>query len=366
MSKSFIKHFKDFDWLLTASVLLICAIGLLSIYSSSLGKGGEPLNLFKQSVFLGLGFLLMLIFSFLDYRDFKANSYLILVLYFLCLISLVGLFWFSHPIRGVKSWYKLGVFAFSPVEFTKIILVILLAKYFSFRHVEMYRFYHIILSGFYVLVPALLVYFQPDLGSVLILIFLWLGVLIVSGIKLRHFFILSLCGILLFSFSWAFLLRDYQKDRVISFVTPEYEPLETGWSQKQAKIAIGNGGILGQGIGKGSQTQYGFLPEVQTDFIFSAIAEEFGFLTILILLLLFLVFFWRITRIALLADNNFSRLFALGFGIIIIVQFFINIGSNIGYLPVIGIPLPFVSYGGSSLIALFIALGILQSIKTNS
>ena len=151
------------------------------------------------------------------------------------------------------------------------------------RHVEMYRFYHIVLSAIYVLVPALLVYFQPDLGSVLILILLWLGVLAVSGIKLRHFFILSLCGILLFSFAWSFLLRDYQKDRIISFVVPEYEPLQTGWSQKQAKIAIGNGGAFGQGIGKGSQTQYGFLPEVQTDFIFSAISEEFGFLTIFVL-----------------------------------------------------------------------------------
>jgi rod shape determining protein RodA len=359
-------HLKKLDWILAATVLLIAGIGLLSVYSSSLGKGGEPMNFLKQSVFLGVGFLLMLVFSFLDYRNFRGNSYLILILYCLCLAALVGLFWFSHPVRGVKSWYRLGVFAFSPVEFTKIILIILLAKYFSIRHVEMYRFYHIVLSAFYVLAPALLVYFQPDLGSVIILRLLWLGVLIVSGIKLRHFFILSLCGILLFSFSWGFLLRDYQKDRIISFITPEYEPLQIGWSQKQAKIAIGNGGLLGQGIGKGSQTQYGFLPEVQTDFIFSAIAEEFGFLTIFVLFLLFFVFFWRITKIALLADNNFSRLFALGLGIIVIAQLFINVGSNIGYLPVIGIPLPFVSYGGSSLLALFLALGVLQNIKINS
>ena len=359
-------HLKKLDWVLTASAVLMCGIGLLSIYSSSLGGRGEQLNFLKQSIFLGIGFLLMLFFSFLDYRNLRGNSYLILILYSLSLVALVGLFWFSHPVRGIKSWYRLGAFAFSPVEFTKIILIILLAKYFSMRHVEMYRFYHIVLSAFYVLVPALLVYFQPDLGSVLILILLWLGVLAVSGIKLRHFFILSLCGILLFSFAWSFLLRDYQKDRIISFVVPEYEPLQTGWSQKQAKIAIGNGGAFGQGVGKGSQTQYGFLPEVQTDFIFSAISEEFGFLTIFALFFLFFVFFYRLTKIALLADNNFSRLFALGIGIIVIAQLFINIGSNIGYLPVIGIPLPFVSYGGSSLLALFIALGILQNIKINS
>jgi len=232
--------------------------------------------------------------------------------------------------------------------------------------VEMYRFYHIILSGIYVALPAFLVYLQPDLGSVLILLFLWLGILIVSGIHLRHFLVLMLCAILLFSLAWGFWFKDYQKERIVSFLTPEYEPLATGWSQRQAKIAIGSGGLFGKGIGKGSQTQYGFLPEPQTDFIFSAIAEEFGFFMISLLFFLFLLFFWRIIRIALKSGNNFSRFFALGIGIVIIAQFFINIGSNIGFLPVIGIPLPLVSYGGSSLLALFIGLGILQNIKVNS
>ncbi|MEA3453260.1 MAG: FtsW/RodA/SpoVE family cell cycle protein [Patescibacteria group bacterium] len=359
-------YFKKFDWPLTISVLIMAGMGLLSIYSSSLGNGDDLLNFKKQAIFLSIGFLFMIFSSFFDYRNLKENSYLILILYSLCLLALGGLLLFGHPIRGVRSWYRIGSVSLSPVEFTKVILIIILAKYFSARHIEMYKFYHIILSGLYVVVPAFLVYLQPDLGSVLVLILLWAGILMVSGIRLKHFLILGLCAILLFCFSWIFLFKDYQKERIISFATPEYQPLEIGWSQKQAKIAIGNGGMLGKGIGQGSQTQYGFLTEPQTDFIFSAIAEEFGFLAIFILSSLFLFFFWRLIRIALYAGNNFSRIFVLGVGIVVIAQFFINIGTNIGFLPVIGIPLPFVSYGGSSLLALFICLGILQNIKINS
>ena len=360
-----LNHFKKFDWPLIVSVLILTGIGLLSMYSSSLGRGNF-LNFKKQAIFLGIGLLSMMIISFFDYRNLKDNSYLILVLYFLCLLALGGLLLLGHPIRGVRSWYRIGPVSLSPVEFTKIILIIILAKYFSVRHIEMYRFYHIIFSGLYIALPAFLVYLQPDLGSVIVLILLWAGILILSGIRLKHFLILGLCSILLFCFSWAFLFKDYQKERIISFATPEYDPLDIGWSQQQAKIAIGNGGMLGKGIGNGSQTQYGFLPEPQTDFIFSSIAEEFGFLSISILCLLFLFFFWRVIRIALFAGNNFSRLFALGVATIVIVQFFINIGTNIGFLPVIGIPLPFVSYGGSFLIATFIALGVLQNIRINS
>ena len=364
--KQILIHFKKIDWLLSISAVLLSLIGLFSILSSSLGRGGNLLNFKKQALFLIIGFLLMLGFSFFDYRNLKNNSFFILSFYLLCVFALVGLLFFNHPIRGARSWYKVGAFAFSPTEFMKLALIILLAKYFSYRHIEMYRFVHIFLSGLYVALPALLMNLQPDLGSALVIIFLWIGILIVSGIKLGHFIILSLVAVIIFVFSWSFLLRGYQKERIISFVTPEYQPLEIGWNQKQAKIAIGNGGLLGQGFRKGSQTQNGFLPEPQADFVFSAMAEEFGFWSIGLLLSLFLLFFWRLTKIALLAKNNFSRFFVLGFGIVIIAQMLINIGSNIGFLPVIGIPLPFVSYGGSSLIAMFLGLAIVQNIRISS
>lgn len=354
---------KSFDWVLILTAILLVSFGLLSIYSSSLGH--DFLNFKKQVIFFAIGLFLMFLFSFLDWRTFRDNSYLILVLYISCLLLLIGLFFFAPEIRGVRSWYKLGPVSFDPIELTKIVLIILLAKYFSKRHIEMYRVVHILLSGFYIFLPVALIFPQPNLGSILILISLWVGILIVSGIKLRHFFILIFCFSLLSVFSWLFLLQDYQKARILSFIQPQLEPLGIGWNQQQAKIAIGSGGLFGEGFGKGSQTQYGFLPEPQTDFTFAAIAEESGLIGVSVLLILLSVLIWRIIRIVLLSSGNFPRLFASGFIIVLASQIVIHIGMNLGILPIIGIPLPLLSYGGSNLIATFIGLGILQSIRRN-
>jgi len=358
-----LRNLKQLDWILIVSVIFLILIGLSSIYSSSVGRH-DFLNFKKQLIFVAVGILLMFFFSFFDWRIFRENSYLVLILYLSSLLTLAGLFFFAPEIRGVKGWYKLGPLSFDPIEFTKIILIILLAKYFSLRHIEMYRVRHILLSGLYVLLPAALIFFQPNLGSVLILVLLWVGVLIISGIKLRHFLVLLLCGFLILILSWSFLMKDYQKVRILNFFTPA-DPLGLSWSQNQAKIAIGSGGIAGQGFESGSQTQYGFLPEPQTDFIFAAIAEEGGLIGIFILMLFFTVLIWRIFKIALTSQSNFPRLFATGFGIMLICEVFIHIGMNLGLLPIIGIPLPLVSYGGSGLIATLVGLGILQNIKKN-
>jgi len=364
MFLSSINHLKKLDRILIISFLLLTGAGLLSIYSYCLGRG-DFLIFKKQIIFFIIGIVLMVAVSFFDWREFRENPYFILALYFLCILSLLGLFFFASEIRGVRSWYKIGPVSFNPVEFTKVVLIILLAKYFSMRHVEMYRLKHILLSGFYILLPVILIFLQPDLGSVIILIILWIGVLIISGIKLRHFLILVFCGLLILVLSWSFLLRNYQKERIMSFFAPQVEPLGIGWNQAQAKIAIGSGGIFGQGIGKGSQTRYGFLPEPHTDFIFAAIAEETGLMGISVMLLLFIILIWRVMKIAIISQSNFPRLFASGLAIILFSQIFIHIGMNLGILPVIGIPLPLVSYGGSGLIATCIGLGILQSIRTH-
>jgi len=344
-------------------VVLLVGFGLVSLYSSSIGKG-DFLNFKKQVIFFGIGFFLMIFFSFFDWRSLREDPYLILILYSISLASLVGLFFFAPEIRGVKSWYKIGPVSVDPIEFIKIILIILLAKYFSTRHIEMYQIKHILLSGFFVFLPAVLIFLQPDLGSVLILIALWIGILIISGISLRHFLILVLCFLLIFILSWNFVLKDYQKQRIISLFYP-IDPLGVSWSQNQSKIAIGSGGILGQGIEKGSQTQYGFLPEPQTDFIFASLAEELGLIGISALFLFLSILIWRIIKIAINSQTNFSRFYASGIAVLLISQIFIHIGMNVGILPIIGIPLPLISYGGSSLIATFIGLGILQSIKTH-
>lgn len=354
-------HFKKLDWILIISAFILTAIGLISIYSSSL-RSEDFFDLQKQLFFWAAACALMILFSYIDYRNIRNDPYFLLILYFACIALLAGLFFFAPEIRGVKSWYKIGSLSFDPIELTKLVLIILLAKYFSVRHIELYRMRHILLSGFYVFIPSLIIFFQPNLGSALILIFLWFFILLISGIRVRQLLLLLLSGILIFGFSWQFLLKDYQKERIISFVSQDYEPLGAGWSQTQAKIAIGSAGIFGKGFGKGTQVQYGFLPETKTDFVISAIGEEFGFFGISAVLFLFLILVWRIIKISISKERNFPRLFASGFAAVLVTEILINIGMNLGLLPVIGIALPFLSYGGSGLIFTYIALGMVLNI----
>ena len=360
-----ISHLKKIDWLLVSLAVFLTSIGLLEIYNIC-SQEGNFLNFKKQLIFFILGLFLIILFSFFDYRILRTNSYLVLSLYILALVSLIGLFFLGTEMRGVKGWYNFGSFSFDPVPFMAVILIVVLSKYFSRYHVEIYRFRHIFFSGIYVLMPAVLIFLQPDLGSTLILIFLWVGIVILSGVKLSHFLILILVFSLIFIISWAFILKDYQKQRFISFLNPQIDEMGISWNINQSKIAIGSGGLLGKGIGKGSQSQYGFLPEAHTDFIFSALAEETGLLGVSVLFFVFLILLFKIIKIALNSKNNFVRLFASGFAFLLFSQIFINIGMSLGLLPIVGISLPLVSYGGSQLLALYSGLGLLQSMKINA
>jgi rod shape determining protein RodA len=362
---SFWNHIKKFDWLLIGSALLLVGFGLFSIWSSSSSHftSSDYSNFYKQIFFLVISFLTLITVSFVDNRTIRENPAIMFIFYLVCVVLLIGVFFFAPEIKGIQSWYKIGFVSFDPIEPTKLILILILAKYFSKRHVELYNLKHIIYSGAYVALPALLIFFQPEFGSVAILLMIWISILFISGIRIRHFLLLVLVFILTGVLGWNVLLKDYQKDRLFGFIAPHEDPLGKGWNQNQSKISIGAGGLLGTGIGKGSQTQYGFLPEPHTDFIFSAIAEEMGFVGVFILLGLFMLLYIRILKIAFNARSNFCRLFASGVAISIFAQMFINIGMNLGLLPVIGIPLPLVSYGGSNLIFNFIALGILQNMK---
>ena len=355
-------HLRSIDWSIAVPAILLSTVGLVSLYSSSLGLEDFG-NFQKQIIFLFAGILLMLGISYFDWRLLRNDPYFLFILWIIGLLALAGLFFLAPEIRGVKSWYKIGNISIDPIEYIKIVLLVLMAKYFSLRHIEMYRIKHILLSGLYFGIPILLIFLQPDLGSASLLAILWVVLLLVSGIKLRHFVVLLIIGVLLFSFGWGVLLQDYQRGRIISFLEPELDPLGIGWSQAQSKIAIGNGGILGQGIGQGTQTQYGFLSEPQTDFIFAAIAEEFGLFGVVLLLTLFLILLYRMFKIGLSAKSNFPRLFIAGFATLFILQLFVNMGMNLGLLPIIGLSLPLVSYGGSSLLAMYTGLGILLSIK---
>ena len=345
-------------------VLALGGIGLLALYSSSLQKGDFS-NLVKQTGFLAVGFLVMVLISRIDWRLLKGDSFLILLAYILGVVALAGLLFFAPEIRGIKRWYRMGEFLVDPIEYMKIILLVLIAKYFAWRHREIHRIQHIVVSGIYFALPMGLIFLQPELGSVLILGLVWLVMLLVAGIRFKHLLALIFLAVLLFSLSWTFVLQDYQKNRLLSFIEPELDPLGLGWSQLQSRIAIGNGGLIGKGIGAGTQTQYGFLSEPQTDFVFAALAEETGFLGILVLFALFFLLISRIIKIGLRADSNFPRIFAAGIATVLGVGVFINVGMNLGFLPIVGLPLPLVSYGGSGIIMTFVGLGVVQSIHSH-
>jgi len=358
---NFVAKLQKFDWVLLGASSALVIFGLISLYSSS--GGGDYTNFYRQLIFFIVSILAMFGVSFIDNRILRENSLLLVFFYFICILLLVGIFFFAPEIRGIRSWYKIGPVSFDPIEPTKIILILILAKYFSHRHIELYNLKHIILSGLYFVIPIILIFLHPEFGAVVVLLAIWIGMLLVSGIKVRDFLILALAFVLLAGITWQFFLKDYQKKRVFSYIAPQEDILGAGWNQNQAKISIGSGGLLGAGINQGPQTQYGFLPEPQTDFIFSAIAEETGFLGVIILLSLFALVYWRIFKIAFNANSNFSRLFASGLAIAIFLNMAINIGMNLGIFPVIGLPLPMVSYGGSNLLFSFLALGILQNMK---
>ncbi len=350
---------KKLDWALVWSVLLLSGVGLLTIYHIS---AEDPLLYLKQALFIGIGFVLMLGLSFFDYRILKNNVFVLTILYLLCLASLFFVL-FSQEIRGVASWYRFGPFSFGPVEFAKIIIILFLAKYFSRRHIEMYRIRHLIVSGFYLSLFAIAVFLQPDLGSTLVLAFIWLGIVMISGIKLRHLLILLLIVLLLSAIAWAGLLRDYQKQRILSFIHPESDPYGSGYHISQSLIAIGSGGLWGQGGEQSSQAGLKFLPEQHTDFIFASLSERWGIVGVCSVFILYLFMFWRMIKIAISASNNFCRLYIIGFVIMLFTQIVINVGMNMALLPITGLTLPLVSYGGSSLVSIYLGFGLVQSIK---
>ncbi|PIQ75509.1 MAG: rod shape-determining protein RodA [Candidatus Portnoybacteria bacterium CG_4_8_14_3_um_filter_40_10] len=358
---NFASQLKKFDWILIGAVLVLCALSLLTLYSINYGKPGF-IFFQKQVFFVILGLAAMATISFLDTRIFKNYPSFLIAIYLLVIALLVSTLIFGKITRGTLSWLKVGEIGFEPVELAKLVIILILAKYFSLRHVEMFRIRHIIASGVYVLLPASLILFQPDLGSAIILGAIWIGLVILAGIKIRHLVLVLLVAGLVFGFAWTSALRPYQKDRILTFLNPQRDPFGTSYNLIQSKIAIGEGGIFGRGLGQGIQGRLDFLPEKHSDFIFAAYAEEWGFVGVLFLLGVYSVIFFRLIKISLKSTNNFSRIFSAGVCLMIFAEVFINISVALGLLPITGISLPFVSYGGSGLLTHFLALGIVQSL----
>lgn len=362
--KYFIYGLKSYDWLLGGAFFLLVSIGLATLFS--LSEISIYPFLKRQFIWFGIGLILMVVASGVDFRIFKTQSAAVLVFYLFTTFMLSLVLIANVTVHGASSWFKLGTVFFQPVELAKLSLIILLAKFFSRRHIEIYRLQHILVSAVYLAIPVSLVFLQPDLGSSIVLISIWFAMIVFSGMKLRHFFLFMLTVILLGVVSWNFILEPYQKDRVTAFIDPYKDPRGSGYQMIQSVIAVGSGGVWGKGIGYGSQSHLNFLPEAETDFIFAAFAEEWGFMGVLVLLSIFGIIIWRTVDIGRKSSDNFSRLYTLGFAAYLFVQGFLHIAMNMGVVPVTGITLPFVSYGGSSLVTLLVGVGILQNIRINS
>lgn len=351
-----------FDWLLFLTICLLMLVGLVLIYSVALGSQSEQhvLNFQKQIVFFILGIFLVLLLGFLfDYRVLRKYS---LFLYIIGILLLVSVLIFGKTIRGTTGWFSFLGFSFQPVELVKIFLIIYLSKFLSDNAKYIGQLKYLVLSSLGVILMVILIVLQPDFGSALILFSIWIGLILLTGIKKSHFIVLVSLFLIISIILWGFVFQDYQKERVKVFLNPSLDPLGSGYNITQAIIAIGSGNIFGKGLAFGSQSQLKFLPESQTDFIFAVLAEELGLAGIFLLLVLYSFLFIRLIRAAKMVRDNFALYLVISIIILFFVQMMINIGGNLGLMPITGITLPFISYGGSSLITNLIMIGLVESI----
>jgi rod shape determining protein RodA len=332
------------------AVLLLLSLGIAVIYSSN------PSLAIQQGIFALLGLGAYFILRTFDYRSltsFIKISYIITVI--LLIITLI----LGFESRGSVRWIPLGLFNLQPSEFAKLVLILALANFWK-NNLPNWKN---IFKSFLIFLPiAALVFRQPDLGTTLTIGFIWLGMLIASHISFWKLSIMGLATLLIAPSIW-FLLRDYQKQRIYSFLSPTQDPQGIGFHVIQSMIAVGSGQLFGRGLGRGTQSRLQFLPEFQTDFIFAFIAEELGFIGSMLVILLYSYIFYSLFKILSLAGDRFGELIIIGVFSMIFFQSVINIGMNVGILPITGITLPLLSYGGSSLITTLMCFGIIDSIR---
>ncbi len=353
--------FKGFDIYLVSAALLLSGMGLVTMYSFH----GDNVFFERQFLWILVAFFVMLVALVPDYRFLRTgNVTFILYIFILFLLGLVLII--GEITMGAQSRFDLGLFSLQPSEPAKLILIVVLAKYFSKRHELIGDFKHIIVSGMYALLFFGLVFIQPDFGSAVILFLIWFGMVLVAGIKIKHVSIVFILVAVIFGGMWQFAFHDYQKDRIATFLDPLYDIQGAGYNAYQSTVAVGSGQLFGKGIGHGTQSKLHYLPEFETDFIFAAFAEEWGMFGVLVLFGLFGVVIWRLLLHAIRAASNFERLFATGVAVFFVSHFFIHIGMNIGLLPVTGTTVPFLSYGGTHLVTEFLGIGIVMAMSRYS
>ncbi|MCR4285960.1 MAG: rod shape-determining protein RodA, partial [Candidatus Kaiserbacteria bacterium] len=311
----------------------------------------------KQIAWILIAFTGLMVAIIPDYRFLRTGNTTFFI--YLGIVALLVLVLFvGETVKGAQSRFDLIFFSLQPSDPAKLVLIAILAKYFSKRHELIGDFRHIFISGIYALGIIGLVFVQPDFGSAAILFLVWFGMVLVAGISFRHLAVVSIIGVVGFLSLWNFGFQEYQKQRVLTFLNPLADIQGTGYNAYQSTIAVGSGQLLGKGVGYGTQSKLQFLPEYETDFIFAAYAEEWGLVGVLLLFSLFGIIIWRLLTHALRGATNFERLFATGVAILFVSHFFIHIGMNIGLLPVTGTTVPFLSYGGSHLLTEFLGVGI--------
>ena len=354
--------FINFDWTLFLIVLGISLIGLLNLYSTGFNQAypKQDFVYVRQLQWIVVGLVFMTAAFCIDYRFISRYAYLI---YGLSILLLLIVFFYGYATRGSQRWILLGGFTFQPSELMKLTLILALAKYFDHhRRVELYRLKDLGIPLLIVLVPFLLILKQPDLGTAMVLFIIFSSMVLFIGVHWKSLTWSVLTGLVLVPAGW-FFLRDYQKERIMTFVNPDTDPLGSGYHVIQSIIAVGSGGMTGKGFLKGTQTQLRFLPERHTDFVFSVFAEEWGFIGGMVLLVLLMsLILWGL-KIALHARDYNGTLIAVGITALIFWEVFINVGMVLGILPVVGIPLPFLSYGGSSTVVLMTGVGLLLNVS---
>ena len=349
------------DWTLVVATVPLVLFGLVTMSSFT----QESYYFSRQITWVCLAYALFFIASFIDWRWLRKSS-VVVIFYLITLTVLAFLFIVGQVSHGAQSWLSFGGFSLQPSDFMKLALILVLAKYFSKRHVEIANIRHIVVSGLYAFIPFAIILIQPDFGSALIIFSIWLGMILVSGVSKKHLILLLLFAVISSFFAWSFLLHPYQQNRILTFVHPLADIRGSSYNAFQSTIAVGSGEVLGKGVGYGTQSRLKFLPEYQTDFIFAAFAEEWGLIGVLIFFLLFGIILWRISLTAMVGGTNFETLFGLGLLIMLLAHLIVHVGMNIGILPVTGLPMPFMSYGGSHLLVEFIGLGILMGMRKYS
>ncbi len=354
------KLISKIDWWILFSLISLSILSLSAMSSLGISNGNDLF--IKQLIWFCISFVILFLTVSID-LSFLKKSKNVIIFYVFGIALLVFLFFFGLTTHGATSWISFGSFSFQPADFMKLILIIILAKYLARRHVEINAIKHIFITGLYFIVPFILIFLQPDFGSAIILFGIWIGMILVSGISKKHLLILTVSGLALFSVMWFFVLHDYQKNRIMTFMNPLSDIRGTGYNAYQSIIAVGSGRLVGKGVGNGTQSRLSFLPEYESDFIFAAISEEWGFVGSVIMLLLLLLIIIRILINAYNMNSNFELLFAIGLVFYLMTHIIINIGMNIGVMPVTGVTLPFISYGGSHLFIEFLSFGILMSMR---